>query len=77
MMIFQFLTKLKNQKANYLADATADVEQKSTGIQVAYNMGGMTLAIGRMKHNNPGYSSTTQNEEQTLFAVTMAFLISN
>jgi hypothetical protein len=36
-------------------------------------MGGMTLAIGRMKHNNPGYSSTTQNEEQTLFAVTMAF----
>jgi hypothetical protein len=65
--------EVEKSQANYLADATAAVEQKSTGIQVAYNMGGMTLAIGRMKHNNPGYSSTTQNEEQTLFAVTMAF----
>ena len=50
-----------------------DVEQKSTGIQLAYNMGGMTLALVRNTHDNPGYSSTAADEDQTLIAVTMAF----
>ena len=50
-----------------------DVEQKSTGIQLAYNMGGMTLALVRNSHDNPSYSSTAADEDQTLIAVTMAF----
>ena len=53
--------------------ATATVEQKSTGIQLAYNLGGMTLAIARNNHDNPSYSTTAADLEQTLFAVTMAF----
>ena len=53
--------------------ATADVEQKSTGVQLAYNLGGMTLAIARNTHDNPSYSTTAADLEQTLFAVTMAF----
>ena len=55
------------------AEDDADVEQKSTGIQLAYNMGGMTLAVVRNSHDNPSYSSTAPDEDQTLVAVTMAF----
>ena len=54
-------------------ETDADVEQKSTGIQLAYNMGGMTLALVRNSHDNPSYSSTAADEDQTLIAVTMAF----
>ena len=58
----------------YGVDAgTATVEQKSTGLQLAYNMGGMTLAVARNSHDNPSYSTTAADLEQTLFAVTMAF----
>ena len=63
----------EKSEANYLADATASVEQKSTGVQLAYNMGGMTLAIARNSHDNPSYSSTAADLDQTLIAVTMAF----
>jgi len=59
--------------AQYLSDATADVEQKSTGIQVAYNMGGMTLAVSRNSHNNPSYNSAAADIDQTMLALTMAF----
>ena len=55
------------------SDTDADVEQKSTGIQLAYNMGGMTLALVRNSHDNPSYSATAADEDQTLIAVTMAF----
>jgi hypothetical protein len=65
--------EVETSEATYTLDTTANVEQKSTGVQVAYNLGGMTLMVGRMKHDNPGYSITAANEEQTLFAVTMAF----
>jgi len=58
---------------NFLADQTADVTQKSTGIQLAYNLGGMTLAVARNSHDNPSYSSTAADIDQTLIAVTMAF----
>jgi len=53
--------------------ATATVEQKSTGIQVAYNLGGMTLALARNSHDNPSYDTNEADIEQTLIAVTMAF----
>ncbi len=65
--------EVEKSEANYLADATASVEQKSTGLQIAYNMGGMTLAVARNSHDNPAYSSTAPDEDQTLIAVTMAF----
>ena len=53
--------------------STATVEQKSTGLQLAYNMGGMTVAVARNTHDNPSYSTTAADLEQTLIAVTMAF----
>ena len=65
--------EVEKSNAQYLDDANADVEQKSTGIQVAYNLGGMTLAIARNSHDNPSYSSTAADLDQTLIAVTMAF----
>ena len=58
---------------SYQEGDEADVEQKSTGIQIAYNMGGMTLALARNTHDNVGYSTTAPDRDQTLFAVTMAF----
>ena len=63
----------EKSEANYVLDSTAAVEQKSTGVQLAYNMGGMTLAIARNSHDNPSYSSTAADLDQTLIAVTMAF----
>ena len=65
--------EVEKSEANYVVDSTADVEQKSTGIQLAYNLGGMTLAIARNSHDNPGYSETAPDLDQTLVAVTMAF----
>jgi len=65
--------EVEKSEANYLADTTAAVEQKSTGVQLAYNLGGMTLAIARNSHDNPSYSATAADIDQTLIAVTMAF----
>ena len=65
--------EVEKSNAQYLDDANADVEQKSTGVQLAYNLGGMTLAIARNSHDNPSYSSTAADIDQTLIAVTMAF----
>ena len=65
--------EVEKSEANYLSDTTAAVEQKSTGVQLAYNLGGMTLAIARNSHDNPSYSSTAASLDQTLIAVTMAF----
>ena len=48
------------------------VEQKSTAVQIAYTMGGMTLALSHASHDNVGYV-TGENQDQTLLAVTMAF----
>jgi len=65
--------EVEKSEANYLADGTASIEQKSTGVQLAYNLGGMTLAIARNSHENPSYSTTNADLDQTLIAVTMAF----
>ena len=65
--------EVEKSTAVTVAEDDADVEQKSTGIQIAYNMGGMTLALVRNSHDNPSYSSTATDEDQTLIAVTMAF----
>jgi hypothetical protein len=62
----------EKSEANYVLDSTAAVEQKSTGIQIAYNLGGMTLALARNSHDNPSYSTSNADLDQTLLAVTMA-----
>ena len=53
-------------------NAQTSVEQKSTAVQIAYTMGGMTLALSHASHDNVGYV-TGENQDQTLLAVTMAF----
>jgi len=63
----------EKSEANYVLDSTAAVEQKSTGIQIAYNLGGMTVALARNSHDNPSYSTSNADLDQTLLAVTMAF----
>ena len=62
----------EQSEANYVLNTTADVEQESTAVQVAYSMGGATLAISHASHDNVSYTDG-DNIDQTLFAVTMAF----
>ena len=62
----------EQSEANYVLNTTADVEQESTAVQIAYSMGGATLAISHASHDNAGYTDAN-NIDQTLFAVTMAF----
>ena len=70
---FSVSYEVEKSEANQNVDSTADVEQKSTGIQAAYNMGGMTLALSFNSHDNIGYSSTAVDVDQVLLAVTLAF----
>jgi hypothetical protein len=51
---------------------SSSVEQESSAVQVAYTMGGMTVAVSHGSHDNVGYTDGS-NQDQTLFAVTMAF----
>ena len=60
----------ETSEVNKLDDTT--VEQESTGVQLAYTMGGMTIAVAHMGHDNNGYV-TGANVDQTVLAVTMAF----
>jgi hypothetical protein len=62
----------ETSEANYVLNTTADVEQESTSVQIAYTMGGATLAVAHSSHDNVGYTDAA-NQDQTLFAVTMAF----
>ena len=62
----------ETSEANYALSTTANVEQESTGVQLAYTMGGMTLAVAHNDHDNNGYSTTAETD-QTILAVTMAF----
>ena len=62
--------EIETSDANYVNDTS--VEQESSAVQVAYTMGGMTLAVSHASHDNNGYVDAA-NTEQTLFAVTMAF----
>jgi hypothetical protein len=64
--------EVEKSEENYQLDSEAAVEQKSTAVQLAYNMGGMTIALARNSHDNNAYV-TGANQDQTVFAVTMAF----
>ena len=52
--------------------ATATVEQKSSAVQAAYTMGGMTMAVSHGSYKNNAYIANA-DADQTIFAVTMAF----
>ena len=62
----------ETSEAVKVQSGTTNIEQKSTGVQIAYTMGGMTLALAHNSHDNVGYV-TGENQDQTLLAVTMAF----
>jgi hypothetical protein len=51
---------------------TAENDIKSQAVQVAYTMGGMTLALSRASHDNAAYG-LNDDSDQTLFAMSMAF----
>ena len=66
--------EVEESTKNAVGAATADITQKSTAVQVAYNMGGMTVAVSRASHDNNAYSTaSTAQTDQTVLAVTMAF----
>ena len=62
----------ESDEINYVTAGQASLEQKSKSIQVAYTMGGMTLALAHGSYDNTGYVAD-KSVDQTLFAVTMAF----
>lgn len=61
-----------NSVANHKTQATKDIELSSTGIAAAYTMGGMTMSVARVQHENVGYSEN-KDVDTTLFVVSMAF----
>ena len=52
--------------------ATTNLTMESTGIQAAYTMGGMTLAIAMNDHENVNYTDN-KDVKDTVFTVAMAF----
>jgi len=60
------------EDTRFLNNAGTSVDQESTSIQVAYTMGGMTLAVAHGNYENIGWTEG-EEQDQTLFAVTMAF----
>ena len=59
----------RSRKDMKIGNDTFDIE--SHGLQAAYTMGGMTLAVSRIEHDNASY---TENKDvhSTIFAATMA-----
>ena len=58
--------------ANHKTTATTDVEVKSTSLGAAYTMGGMTLALALVEHENVGYVANV-DVKSSVFNVTLAF----
>ena len=52
--------------------ATANYTMESSGIQAAYTMGGMTLAVAMNDHQNARYQENNDVKDTT-FSVAMAF----
>jgi hypothetical protein len=67
--------EVEESKAVRAIDAEVDVTAKSRGLQAAYNMGGMTIAVAHNEHQNGSYANNqvAPDETQTLIALTMAF----
>ena len=52
--------------------ATVNYTMESTGIQAAYTIGGMTLAVAMNDHENAAYTNNKDTKD-TVFSVAMAF----
>ena len=52
--------------------ATANLEMEASGIQAAYTMGGMTMAISQNSFENANYTAN-KDVKDTVFSVAMAF----
>ena len=64
--------EVEKSEANYAEASRVAVEQESSAVQVAYTMGGMTIAVSHGSYDNNGYTAGITSN-QTLLAVTMAF----
>ena len=64
--------EVETSETNKVSTTDIEVEQKSSAIQAAYTMGGMTFAVSLGQFDNNGYVAN-DDAEQALFAVTMAF----
>ena len=64
--------EIEQSETNKVSATDVEVKQKSSAIQGAYTMGGMTLAVSYGHHRNNGYVEGA-DADQALFAVTMAF----
>ena len=62
----------EKSEPNTQTNATAMFDLESTGIQAAYTMGGMTLAIAMNDHQNARYQENNDVKDTT-FSVAMAF----
>jgi len=63
----------EREKSNQEVIANAaEYDYKGQAVQVAYTMGGMTLALSRASHDNVSYTDSNDTD-QTLFAMSMAF----
>jgi hypothetical protein len=65
--------EVETSETNKVTTGDSEVEQKSSAIQAAYTMGGMTFAVSLGQFDNNGYVANA-DAEQALFAVTMALL---
>ena len=62
----------ENSNPDNATAATVNYEMKATGVQAAYTMGGMTLAIARNTFDNARYKENNDVTD-TVFTVAMAF----
>ena len=62
-MKWQFLTTFIRQTNTH---TTGEVEQETKSINIAYTVGGLTLAFADAKTTNSGYSSGTDNDTRTI-----------
>ena len=62
----------EESQANHQTAGTTDVELQSASLAAAYTMGGMTLAVAQVQHENVGYVAD-RDVNSTVFNVTMAF----
>jgi len=63
---------MEKSEVNFRTAATATVELESSSISAAYTVGGMTLALAQVNHDNVGYTAN-RNVKSTVFNVSMAF----
>jgi len=64
--------EVEKDELNYMTAATASLEQTSKAVQIAYTVGGATIALHHGSYDNAGFSDGV-NKDQTLVALTLAF----